>query len=70
MISVISSENSPWTDFSWHDWALIGEIGYAPDDFLGLGPGVYRIQPFVGQITGLESVTVTFTSPGAQTRSP
>jgi hypothetical protein len=33
----------PWTDFRWHDWSLIGEIGYAPEDFLGLGPGIYRI---------------------------
>jgi len=42
----------PWTDFSWDNWTLIGEIGYAPHDFLGLGPGVYRLQPFVGQPSG------------------
>jgi hypothetical protein len=52
----------PWTDFTWHDWALIGEVGYAPDDFLGLGPGIYRFQPFVGQVTGFEPFTVTFSS--------
>jgi carbohydrate-selective porin OprB len=43
---------APWTDFSWDNWSLIGEIGYAPRDFLGLGPGVYRLQPFVGQPDG------------------
>jgi len=42
----------PWTDFAWDNWSLVGEFGYAPRDFLGLGPGVYRIQPFVGQVDG------------------
>jgi carbohydrate-selective porin OprB len=37
----------PWTDFSWEDWSVVGEFGYAPEDFLGLGPGVYRVQRFV-----------------------
>jgi porin len=39
--------NVPWTDYSSENWSLPGEIGYAPRDFFGLGPGVYRIQPFV-----------------------
>ncbi len=42
----------PWTDFSWDNWSLVGEFGYAPRDVLGLGPGVYRIQPFLGQAAG------------------
>ena len=42
----------PWTDFAWDNWSLLAEFGYAPRDFLGLGPGVYRIQPFVGQAGG------------------
>jgi porin len=42
----------PWTDFAWDNWNLIGEFGYAPRDFLGLGRGVYRVQPFVGQPEG------------------
>jgi porin len=42
----------PWTDFSWDNWSLLAEFGYAPRNFLGLGPGVYRIQPFVGQAEG------------------
>ncbi|HRI14000.1 MAG TPA: carbohydrate porin [Verrucomicrobiota bacterium] len=42
----------PWNDFSWDNWTLVGEFGYAPKNVLGLGPGVYRVQPFVGQIGG------------------
>lgn len=42
----------PWTDFSWSNWSLVGEVGYAPQDFLGLGPGVYRVQPFVAEKDG------------------
>ena len=37
------------TDFSWEVWSLEWEVGYAPGDFLGLGPGVYRIQPFLAR---------------------
>ncbi len=43
---------APWTDFTWDSWSLLGEFGYAPRDFLGLGSGVYRVQPFVGQAEG------------------
>lgn len=42
----------PGTDFTWEHWSLVGEFGYAPDDFLGFGPGVYRVQPFVAQKGG------------------
>jgi porin len=44
---------APWTDFTWGTWSVISEIGYAPDDFLGLGPGVYRLQPFVAGTGGV-----------------
>ena len=54
----------PWTDFSWNNWSLLGEIGFAPKDVLGLGPGVYRIQPFVAQVTRMAQTTYTFTAPG------
>jgi porin len=43
---------APWTDFSWNNWGLLSEFGYAPRDFLGLGSGVYRIQPFVSKAEG------------------
>jgi hypothetical protein len=47
-----SAGQTPWTNFSWDDWSVSAEVGYAPDDFLGLGPGVYRIQPFLAQTGG------------------
>jgi len=40
---------SPDTNFSWESWTLEWEIGYAPSDVFGLGPGVYRIQPFLAR---------------------
>jgi porin len=39
----------PRTDFTWDIWSAELEIGYAPADFYGLGPGVYRIQPFLAR---------------------
>jgi porin len=47
-----SAGHTPWTDFAWDSWSLLGEFGYAPADSLGLGPGVYRVQPFVAQAGG------------------
>jgi porin len=46
-IGATPAGNAPWTDYSSKNWSLPVEIGYAPKDFLDLGPGVYRIQPFV-----------------------
>ncbi len=43
---------TPWTNFSWDDWSVVSELGFAPADFLGLGEGVYRIQPFLAQAGG------------------
>ena len=40
---------SPGTNFSWESWSLEWETGYAPSDVLGLGPGVYRVQPFLAR---------------------
>lgn len=42
----------PWTDFSLNNWSLPMEIGYAPRDLFHLGPGVYRLQPFVAEVNG------------------
>jgi porin len=47
-----SAGQTPWTDFSWRDWSVVSEFGFAPEDFLGLGPGVYRVQPFLAQAGG------------------
>ena len=44
-----SAGDSPWTDLNSRNWSLISELGYAPRDLLGLGPGIYRAQPFVAQ---------------------
>ena len=43
---------TPWTDFSWETWSVVSEFGFAPADFLGLGEGVYRIQPFLARAGG------------------
>jgi porin len=47
-----SAGETPWTNFSWADWSIVSEFGFSPDDFLGLGPGVYRIQPFLARAGG------------------
>jgi carbohydrate-selective porin OprB len=47
-----SPGTAPWTDFTWETWAALWEIGYMPKDVFGLGPGVYRVQPFLAQADG------------------
>ena len=47
-----SAGETPGTDFSWQAWSVQWEVGYAPDDVFGLGPGVYRIQPFLARDEG------------------
>ncbi len=47
-----SAGYAPWTDFSAQNWSVPLEFGYAPRDFFGLGPGVYRIQPFAAEANG------------------
>jgi porin len=47
-----SAGQTPWTNFSWEDWSVVSEFGFAPEDFLGLGPGVYRVQPFLARAGG------------------
>ena len=44
-----SAGQSPGANFSWESWSLEWEIGYAPNDLFGLGPGVYRLQPFLAR---------------------
>ena len=43
---------APWNDFHWDTWNVVLEVGYSVENFLGLGPGVYRIQPFISQASG------------------
>jgi porin len=47
-----SAGQTPWTNFSWQNWSVVSEFGFAPADFLGLGPGVYRVQPFLAHAGG------------------
>ncbi|MGE5413486.1 MAG: carbohydrate porin [Syntrophomonadaceae bacterium] len=51
---------APWTNFSWQHWSITTEIGWAPHDLLGLGPGVYRVQPFLAQSGGPTQGGVAF----------
>ncbi len=44
--------HKPWADFDSQYWSVVGEIGYAPEDVAGLGPGVYRLQPFIARKGG------------------
>ena len=44
--------NAPWVDYSSANWSVPMEFGYAPRDFLHLGPGVYRVQPFAAGANG------------------
>ena len=44
-----SAGQTPWTNFSWEKWSVVSEVGFAPEDLLGLGPGVYRLQPFLAR---------------------
>ena len=50
----------PWTDFRWSDWSVVAEVGFAPNDVLGLGPGIYRIQPFLARAGGPTQGGVAF----------
>jgi porin len=51
---------TPWTNFSWQSWSVETEIGFAPHDVLGLGPGVYRVQPFLAQAGGPTQAGIGF----------
>ena len=43
---------APWTEFDLNTWSLLGELGYAPKDVFGLGPGIFRVNPFVAESKG------------------
>jgi len=44
--------HSPFNNLSFHDWSYLLEFGLTPKDVLGLGPGAYRLQPFVATVGG------------------
>lgn len=43
---------APWTDLNMDTFTLLWELGYAPEDVFGLGPGIYRVEPFLAQVDG------------------
>ncbi len=48
----------PWNDLSGSDMSYLLEAGFVPSDFGGLGPGAYRLQPFVATVGGVTQAGV------------
>jgi len=42
----------PWNEASLKSWVAQAEVGFVLDDVLGLGSGVYRVQPFIARSDG------------------
>jgi len=42
--------NSPFADLSFDNWSYLLEFGLTPANVLGLGPGIYRLQPFLATV--------------------
>ena len=45
--------NSPLANLSFDNWSYLFEFGLTPKNVLGLGPGNYRLQPFVATVGGV-----------------
>ncbi len=43
---------SPFPQLGWANWSYVLEFGLTPQKVLGLGPSVYRFQPFVATVAG------------------
>ena len=43
---------SPFQNLGLQDWSYLLELGLTPKNVLGLGPGVYRLQPFLATVSG------------------
>jgi len=43
---------SPFSNLSFDNWSSLLELGLTPPNVLGLGPGVYRLQPFLATVGG------------------
>ena len=46
-------KTSPFDELSGDDMSYILEVGYVPDQVARLGPGAYRLQPFVATVDGV-----------------
>ena len=44
---------SPFNHLSFDNWSYLLEFGLTPGNVLGLGSGVYRVQPFVATVDGV-----------------
>lgn len=44
---------SPFDDIGFDNWSYLLELGLTPRNVLGLGAGVYRVQPFVATVHGV-----------------
>ena len=44
--------NSPFANLSFNNWSYLLEFALTPKNVLGLGPGVYRLQPFLATVGG------------------
>ena len=43
---------SPFQALGLHGWSYLLELGLTPKNVLGLGPGAYRLQPFLATVSG------------------
>ena len=43
---------APWDHLGAGDMSYVLEMGHVPDDALGIGPGAYRLQPFLATVHG------------------
>ena len=50
--------HSPFDNLSFDNWSYLLEFGLTPKDVLGLGPGVYRLQPFIATVDGVTQAGV------------
>ena len=50
--------HSPFDNLSFDNWSYLFEFGLTPKNLLGLGPGVYRLQPFVATVDGVTQAGV------------
>jgi len=44
---------SPFDNVGLQNWSYLFEFGLTPSDVFGLGPGAYRLQPFLATVDGL-----------------
>lgn len=47
-----SPGQSPFQILGFNNWSYLLEFGLTPTNFMGLGPGVYRVQPFITTVQG------------------